>query len=93
VELGDGSSLDGLQCVVGDPELAKRMNTGTSVRLTGRLVSSPAKGQKTELKVDSCAIIGECDPAVRVFAGAQRRHVSQLELHFPLDISVGKDKV
>lgn len=64
VEVSDGSALDGLQCVVKDTELAKNLSTGTSVRLKGTLVPSPAKGQAMELKVDSVDILGDCDPSV-----------------------------
>lgn len=64
VELGDGSSLDGLQCVVADTDLVKRLSTGMSVKIRGALANSPAKGQKMELKVTKCEILGDCDPAV-----------------------------
>ena len=44
-----------------------RLTNGAAVRLTGRLVSSPGKGQSCELLVDQSdvgevVVLGECDP-------------------------------
>ena len=46
-----------------------RLTTGTAVRLTGKLVSSPGAGQSHELLVDEAQdgeveVLGECDPEV-----------------------------
>jgi asparaginyl-tRNA synthetase len=68
VEVNDGSSLAGLQAVLnhdipGYSEAIKRLNTGASVEIAGRLVESPAKGQRIELKATSITVYGEADPA------------------------------
>jgi asparaginyl-tRNA synthetase len=67
VEVNDGSSLAGLQVVVGTEvtgyaEAIKRINTGASVEVTGTLVESPAKGQRIELKANALSVFGEADP-------------------------------
>jgi len=67
VEVTDGSSMNGLQAVVGQDlpgyaDTIKRVNTGASVELTGTLVESPAKGQRVELKAESIQVLGEADP-------------------------------
>ncbi|EIN08654.1 asparaginyl-tRNA synthetase [Punctularia strigosozonata HHB-11173 SS5] len=65
--VSDGSSARGLQAVFRDPELAKPLTNGASVRLTGRLVESLGKGQDRELQVDGVDVIGECDPEVSTY--------------------------
>jgi asparaginyl-tRNA synthetase len=47
--------------------ILSRLTNGAAVRLTGRLVSSPGKGQSCELLVDQSdvgevVVLGECDP-------------------------------
>jgi asparaginyl-tRNA synthetase len=64
LELNDGSRLGNLQCVFDAPtgEIAKvlsRVGTGASVSVEGRLVASPAAGQKVEIKAISIELIGE----------------------------------
>lgn len=67
IEVNDGSSLAGLQAVM-DADLPnyesnlKQLGTGASVQITGKLVESPGKGQKIEIKADSVTIYGEADP-------------------------------
>ncbi len=68
-ELNDGSSLKGLQAIIdkapnesGTPDLQDeidRMQTGCSIRVAGRLVESPGKGQSVELACTDLEIIGE----------------------------------
>ena len=66
-EVNDGSSLASLQVVL-DSEIPdydtiiKKINTGASIEVAGKLVASPGKGQKIELKADSVIIYGEADP-------------------------------
>ncbi len=66
-EVNDGSSLASLQVVL-DSEIPdydtiiKKINTGASIEVAGKLVASPGKGQKIELKADSVLIYGEADP-------------------------------
>ena len=62
LEINDGTCLANLQVVAdagipGSDELAA-MNTGASVEVRGRLVPSPAAGQKWELQATSIRLIG-----------------------------------
>lgn len=63
--VNDGSCLASLQ-VVGEPGLANyddvcRMGTGAAVRVMGRLVDSPAAGQRVELHATTVELIGQSD--------------------------------
>ncbi|KAI0051374.1 asparaginyl-tRNA synthetase [Auriscalpium vulgare] len=60
----DGTCAQSLQVVFADPHLPQRLTNGTSVRLTGRLTTSPGPGQAIELLADSLDVVGECDPAL-----------------------------
>ena len=66
-ELNDGSCLASLQ-VVAEKTLEnfeseiRKINTGTSVHIQGRLVESPARGQSVELVARKIEIIGPADP-------------------------------
>ncbi len=76
-ELNDGSSLKGLQGIIDKNERdlqgeIDRMQTGCSVRATGRLVSSPGEGQTVELACTDLHIIGEA-PADR-YPLQKKRH-------------------
>ncbi|MCL1464055.1 asparagine--tRNA ligase [Argonema galeatum] len=67
VEVNDGSSLANLQVVLNQdlPDYAtmlKQLNTGASLEVEGVLVSSPAKGQRIELKASAVKVYGEADP-------------------------------
>lgn len=65
-ELNDGSTRQNLQLVIDNSNskfkevLAKLVN-GASVKASGDLVNSPAKGQKYEFLVKDITILGECD--------------------------------
>jgi len=77
VEVTDGSSMNGLQVVVGAdlPDYAnqiKRVNTGASVELSGTLVESPAKGQRIEMKADRLQVYGEAD--LETYPLQKKRH-------------------
>ena len=67
IELSDGTSVSNLQLVV-DPQLpgyadvAPKLATGTSIKVSGELVVSPAKGQKYEFQVKALELLGEADP-------------------------------
>jgi len=67
LDLTDGSCLAGLQ-IVAEPSLGnyltevKRLSTGCSLRVRGRLVASPAKGQPVELRADLVEVLGLADP-------------------------------
>jgi asparaginyl-tRNA synthetase len=67
VELTDGTCAGHLQLVidptlVGYAEVAARMQTGASIRVSGELVLSPANGQKYEFQVKELGLVGEADP-------------------------------
>ncbi len=67
VDLSDGSALAGLQIVVPATltdyaELIKRIHTGTSLRVDGKLVASQGRGQTVEVQAEHVEIIGDCDP-------------------------------
>lgn len=59
IELYDGSTLERLKCVY-EGVLSPDITYMSSVRLTGSLVESPAKGQKYELSCSSVELIGTC---------------------------------
>jgi asparaginyl-tRNA synthetase len=67
IELNDGSCLSSLQVIAGEnlpnygDDVAK-LQTGCSVRVKGTLVSSPAKGQRVELKAEEIDVFGWADP-------------------------------
>jgi asparaginyl-tRNA synthetase len=63
IELNDGSCLANLQIVAdagipGYQDIAK-MNTGASVEIRGKLIPSPAAGQKWEMQATSLKLLGE----------------------------------
>ncbi len=67
IEVTDGSSMNGLQAVLSDslPDYdaqIKRLSTGASLSVTGKLVPSLGKGQRIELQAESIEIFGEADP-------------------------------
>src|SRR5689334_23611872 len=65
LELNDGSCLANLQVVVdaGTPgsENLIHFTTGASMAVDGKLVASPAQGQKWELRATSVQLIGSAD--------------------------------
>ncbi len=65
LELNDGSCLANLQVVVdaGTPgsENLPHFNTGASARMDGKLVPSPAAGQKWELRATRLELVGAAD--------------------------------
>lgn len=66
IALNDGSTNHNLQIVTElgqlDDATLKRITTGTSIKVTGRVVESLGKGQKLEVKADTIEILGDCDP-------------------------------
>jgi len=63
--LNDGSCFAHLQ-VVAEPDLANyaeicRLGTGAALAISGRLVESPASGQRYELQAAAIAIVGPAD--------------------------------
>jgi asparaginyl-tRNA synthetase len=65
LELNDGSCLAGLQVVVdaGAPgyERIAQFTTGAAATVEGKLVASPAQGQKWELRASRVELVGEAD--------------------------------
>ena len=65
IALNDGSSISSIQCVVDfenfDESVLKKINTGTSLEITGDLVESQGSGQKFEIIVSDLSVLGECD--------------------------------
>jgi asparaginyl-tRNA synthetase len=59
IEINDGSTLSSLQ-VIAEQEEAKKLTTGSSVRIEGTLVESPGHKQKWELKATSLEVLGTC---------------------------------
>jgi len=66
-ELGDGSTVRGLQVVVEKGAdcfaVASTLPTGAAVRVAGVLERSPAKGQDVELRGRAIEVLGWADPA------------------------------
>ena len=65
ISLNDGSSIQNVQAVAAldqfDEQLLKRITTGACLAITGTLISSPAKGQSVEIKVNNIQILGDSD--------------------------------
>ncbi len=76
-EVNDGSCQENLQ-VITDQSLVnfdteiKKVSTGSSVHVRGKLVSSPAKGQDVELQAMEMELIGWADP--EVYPLQKKRH-------------------
>jgi len=66
IALSDGSTIKTLQVVIKkenfDDSTLKRIQTGTSIRASGKLEKSLGKGQEIELIADEMEILGDCDP-------------------------------
>lgn len=67
VQLNDGSSVNNIQVVLDmsrfTDEQLNPVTTGSSIRVTGKLVESMGKGQSTEIQADSLELYGTADPA------------------------------
>lgn len=67
IVLNDGSNLAGIQLVLERANLTafdvlSKLNTGTALTATGKLVASPGNQQQFELQVSSAQVIGESNP-------------------------------
>lgn len=67
IQLNDGSTINNIQVVLDmtkftDEEL-KPVTTGSSIRITGKLVESMGKGQSCEIQADTLELYGTADPA------------------------------
>ncbi len=66
IAINDGSVIHNIQAVADlenfDEELIKKITTGASVGITGKLVESAGKGQKVEILAEEIIVYGESDP-------------------------------
>lgn len=68
LEVSDGSCLQGIQVIAGGDHLhnyeseIKKITTGVSLKVTGILQESPAKGQDIELVAAKIEVLGWADP-------------------------------
>jgi asparaginyl-tRNA synthetase len=68
IELNDGSSNNNIQIIAEANKLdnyaeeVKKLTIGSSIRVEGALVKSPAKGQKYEIQADNVKVYGFADP-------------------------------
>eukprot|EP00591_Stephanopyxis_turris_P000613 CAMPEP_0195509774 /NCGR_PEP_ID=MMETSP0794_2-20130614/2616_1 /TAXON_ID=515487 /ORGANISM="Stephanopyxis turris, Strain CCMP 815" /LENGTH=559 /DNA_ID=CAMNT_0040637071 /DNA_START=262 /DNA_END=1941 /DNA_ORIENTATION=+ len=79
VEVNDGSSLAGIQCVLGfdsvDDSTIEEINnltTGSSVEIHGTAIASQGGKQSVEISASSMRIVGECPPDT--YPLAKKRH-------------------
>ncbi len=65
IALNDGSTNTNIQVVAElgkfDEELLKRITTSASLKVVGKLIPSPGKGQKVEVKAGTIEILGDSD--------------------------------
>lgn len=65
ISINDGSTIQNIQAVIDftatDEAILKRITTGSCVSVSGALIASLGKGQAVEVKVQSLAILGDCD--------------------------------
>ncbi len=74
IEINDGSCMGNLQAVIANPDsfpILKEILTGAAVRSVGKLIESPAKGQKYELAVSEIELVGAAD---QTFPLQKKRH-------------------
>jgi asparaginyl-tRNA synthetase len=66
IALNDGSTNNNIQVMVElgtyDDAFLKRITTGASLKVNGKLIASPGKGQAVEVKAGSVEILGDCNP-------------------------------
>jgi asparaginyl-tRNA synthetase len=66
IALNDGSSLENIQCVIDfentDDNILKKITTGSSVKISGKIVESTGAKQAIEIQVNKIDILGESNP-------------------------------
>ncbi len=66
INVNDGSTIHNIQGVVEagivSEDVLKKITTGASVALTGKLIESQGSGQRVELQVETATVLGEADP-------------------------------
>lgn len=68
IAINDGSVIHSIQVVADVPvfgeDLIKKINTGASLGVTGKLVESSGSGQKVEVIAEKIEVYGEADPEI-----------------------------
>jgi aspartyl/asparaginyl-tRNA synthetase len=68
IAVNDGTIIHNIQVVANmdsfPEETMKRITTGSSISVTGRLVESMGKGQRVEIQASGITILGDADPEV-----------------------------
>ena len=76
IQLNDGSTVKNLQVVITDtftkPELIKAISRGASIKVKGKLVSSPKPEQPYELVADDIEILGMSSPTYPINKQARK---------------------
>jgi asparaginyl-tRNA synthetase len=82
VEVNDGSSLSGIQCVIPLTNTSSsqsetlqaidQLSTGAAVEIVGKLVQSEGKNQAVELVAETLRVVGICPP--ESYPLAKKRH-------------------
>ena len=66
IALNDGSCLENIQCVIDfentDENILKKITTGSSVKISGKIVKSKGAKQAIEIQVNKIDILGESNP-------------------------------
>ena len=66
IALNDGSCLENIQCVIDfentDDNILKKITTGSSVKISGKIVESAGAKQAIEIQVNKINILGESNP-------------------------------
>lgn len=66
IQINDGSTINNIQAVIEfenfEESILKRITTGASVAVKGKLVASQGKGQSVEIQVETLEIIGDANP-------------------------------
>lgn len=66
INLNDGSNMNGIQAIVDldlpNYEEVKKLTTGSSLQIKGKLVESPGQNQSYEIHVSEIHIYGDADP-------------------------------
>ncbi len=66
IQINDGSTINNIQAVIEfenfNENEVKRITTGASVAVKGKLVESQGKGQSVEIQVETLEIIGDANP-------------------------------
>ncbi|MCH2225031.1 MAG: asparagine--tRNA ligase [Crocinitomicaceae bacterium] len=66
IQINDGSTIKNIQAVVEfenfDENVLKKVTTGASVAVSGKLVESQGSGQAVEIMVETIEVLGEANP-------------------------------